>query len=99
MDLTKPNDNNCGSCDTICVPPNVCKQFYDSNNNNNYSTCAPSFYCENDTNCGEDQICCDQTCVNIDDDQHCGNCQTICNAPDTCVSTPDGFKCIPQPMM
>ncbi len=98
MDLTKPNDNNCGSCGTTCVPQNVCKQFYDSNNNNNYSTCAPRFYCENDTNCGEDQICCDQTCVNIYDEQHCGNCQTICNAPDTCVSTPDGFKCISQPM-
>lgn len=92
INLNNPDNFNCGECGNNCeVADFVCKKLQDQNN---YCV-APSF-CTNDTHCDNTQICCNSKCVNILDNTHCGNCETMCLDNETCINTDDGYKCMPR---
>ena len=91
INLNNPDNSNCGECGNNCTDVNlVCKKIDQTNN------CVESLYCTNDTHCNDTQICCNNQCVNILDNLHCGNCENRCVDTESCTNTLDGYKCMAQ---
>jgi len=83
------DNDTCGSCATPCTDPSPLCEGTTTGEVRSY-TCVVS--------CGSGSTRCDDSCVDTDTDvTNCGDCGTVCAAPDnayaTCVAGTCGFEC------